>query len=87
MYLKNSHESRDLPVPATPITETRWPCDSPAEAWKSSLITRSSRSRPTNGASRPAERCAPPMPPITRTARHSGTGSTLPLSSRAPASS
>ena len=60
MYLKNSQERRDLPVPATAITETRWAFDSPADAWKSSLITRSSRSRPTNGASRPVERSAPP---------------------------
>ena len=67
MYLKNSHERRDLPVPATAITETRCAFDSSAEAWKSSLITRSSRSRPTNGASSPVERSAPPRPPITRT--------------------
>ena len=87
MYLKNSHESRDLPVPATAITETRCAFDSPDEAWNSSLMTLSSRSRPTNGDSRPVERSAPPRPPITRTARQSCTGSALPLSSRTPASS
>ena len=62
MYLKNSHDSRDLPIPATPITETSCAFASPAEAWNSSLTSRSSRSRPTNGGSRPAERFAPPIP-------------------------
>ncbi len=41
-------------------------------AWKSSLIERSSRSRPTNGASSPADLSAPPRPATTRSARQSG---------------
>ena len=60
---------------------------SSAEAWKSSLIIRSSRSRPTKGASSPEVRRAPSEPATTRTARHRCTGSALPFISCAPASS
>ena len=55
MYLKNSQPSRDLPMPAMPMTETSCARCSSAEAWKSSFTSRSSRSRPTNGGSRPAD--------------------------------
>ena len=37
MYLKNSHERRDLPTPATPETTTMRAEWRSAEAWKSSL--------------------------------------------------
>ena len=40
-------------MPAMPVTETRCALRSSAEAWNSSLTSRSSRSRPTKGASRP----------------------------------
>src|SRR2546425_405822 len=82
MYFSNSQERRDLPIPATPITETRWALRSSDEVWKSSLIERSSRSRPTKGASRPECRSAPPREATTRRARHSGTGPRLPLAPR-----
>ena len=59
MYFSNSQASRDLPIPAMPMTSTSCARRSSAEAWKSSFTSRSSRSRPTNGASRPAERSAP----------------------------
>ena len=59
MYLKNSHTSRDLPIPAIPVTDTRCARLSSAQAWNSSLIWRSSRSRPTNGASSPSDLSAP----------------------------
>ena len=55
MYFSNSQARRDLPMPAMPITETRCALPSSALAWKSSLTSRSSRSRPTNGGSRPAD--------------------------------
>ncbi len=54
-------------------------------AWKSSFARRSSRSRPTNGDSRPTERPSPPRLAMTRRACHSWTGSAFPLSSRSPA--
>ena len=87
MYFSNSQASRDFPMPPIPTTETRLPRRSSAEAWKSSLTSRSSRSRPTNGGSRPADFEMPPRSPTTRTARHSGTGSVFPLSVCVPASS
>ena len=47
-----------------PVTETRWARRSSALAWKRSLIWRSSRSRPTNGASRPAPLSVPCRPDV-----------------------
>ena len=64
-----------------PSTETSCAFFSSAEPWKSSLTRRSSRSRPTNGASRPRDLSAPPRPAVTRSARKSGSGSALPFSS------
>ena len=87
MYFSNSHDRRDFPMPAMPVTETSCAFCSSAEPWNSSLTSRSSRSRPTNGASRPDERSAPFDPATTRSARQSGTGSALPFSSWLPASS
>ena len=58
-----------------------------AEAWKSSLSRRSSRSRPTNGASNPSPLSAPRAPDTTRSARQSGTSPVLPGSSWLPACS
>ena len=52
-----------------------------------SFSRRSSRSRPTNGGSSPALRPTPRRAADTRTARHSATGSGLPLSSKLPAGS
>ena len=52
---------------------------SSAGAWKSSLTSRSSRSRPTNGGSRPVDFSAPPRAATTRSARQSGNGSALAL--------
>src|SRR5579859_2753290 len=50
-------------------------------------MSRSSRSRPTNGVSSPSERRRPPTPAVTRNARQSRTCSDLPFSSKEPASS
>jgi hypothetical protein len=54
---------------------------SSADAWRSSLISRNSRSRPTNGASRPLAFSAPARPAVTRSAWNNGIASVLPLSS------
>ena len=59
-------------MPAMPVTETRCAFRSSAQAWKSSLICRSSRSRPTNGASSPCDLSEPRRPETTRRARQSG---------------
>jgi hypothetical protein len=69
MYLKNSQESRDLPIPAIPVICTSCARDCSAEEWNSSFTSLSSRSRPMNGASSPSERSAPPRAAVTRTAR------------------
>ena len=86
-YFSNSHDRRDLPIPAGPLTRTR--CARPVSAlvWKRSFTRRSSRSRPTNGASRPDDRPSPPRLATTRRARQSRIGSVLPFSSCSPASS
>ena len=55
---------------------------SSAQAWKRSLIWRSSRSRPTNGASSPCDFSEPRSPETTRCARQSGVGPSLPFSSK-----
>ena len=59
MYFSNSQASRDLPIPAIPMIETSCARCSSTEAWNSSFTSLSSRSRPTNGASRPVERIEP----------------------------
>ena len=68
-------------MPAMPVSETRCALRSSAEEWKRSLIWRSSRSRPTNGASRPCDFSEPRRPETTRCARQSGVSPSLPLSS------
>ena len=70
-----------------PVTETSCAFFSSAQVWKRSLIWRSSRSLPTNGASRPCDFSVPRTPETTRTARHSGVSPSLPFSSNVPASS
>ncbi len=60
--------SRDLPIPAMPVTETRCAFARRREAWKRSLIWRSSRSRPTNGGSSPCDLSEPRKPETTRCA-------------------
>ena len=60
---------------------------SPRPRRETGPIWRSSRSRPTNGASRPADLSAPARPETTRTALHSGVSPCLPLSSKLPAGS
>ncbi len=47
--------------------------------WKISFTSRSSRSRPMCGASRPSARWTPPIPATTARADQSGTGSALPF--------
>ena len=86
MYFSNSQAVRDLPIPAIPIAETRCAFRSSADAWNSSLTRRSSRSRPTNGGSRPPDFSAPARPAVTRTARQSGIDSAFPFISCEPAS-
>jgi hypothetical protein len=75
-----------LPTPAGPEISTSRGIRRSAVAWNSSLIVRSSASRPVNGASRPSTRCTPPTADSTRVARHSRRGSALPFSRRDPAS-
>ena len=59
-YLLNSQARRLLPMPAGPMTETsRARCSRPV-AWNRSLSSRSSSSRPTNGASSVSVRLRPP---------------------------
>ena len=66
--------------PASPSTTRRAGRPDSSTRWKSSLTRRSSRSRPTSGASRPSARWAPPTAATTARTDHSGTGSALPLS-------
>ena len=87
MYFSNSHPSRLLPTPAGPDTRTNRGCRRSTEAWNSSRIMRISTPRPISGASSPSTRCAPPIAETTRVARHSRSGSTLPLSWCSPSSS
>src|SRR4051795_12207359 len=79
MYFSNSQPSRDLPIPATPITDISWARRSSAAAWKSSLTSRSSRSRPTNGGSSPAEFNAAPRGHATPKGHLRGNPRLLPL--------
>ena len=60
-------------MPAMPATETSAALASSADAWNSSLIRRSSRSRPTKGASSPGAAGPPSAPATTRSARQSWT--------------
>ena len=60
MYFSNSQPSRDLPSPGSPTSTSRPGCRISSTPWKSSFSSRSSRSRPTSGASRPSARWAPP---------------------------
>ncbi len=80
MYLRNSQASRDLPMPPAPITLISRGRPSRVVAWNRSLSSRSSSSRPTNGASSVSARPTPPRWATTRTARDAGTGLALPLS-------
>ena len=86
-YLRNSHASRLLPMPAWPVIETSRTRFSRAVAWNRSLSRRSSASRPTNGASRRSSRPRPRRSATTRSARHAATGATLPLRTCSPAGS
>ena len=87
MYFSNSHPSRLLPTPAGPDTRTNRGCRRSTDAWNSSRIMRISTPRPISGASSPSTRCAPPIAETTCVARHTRSGSTLPLSWCSPASS
>ena len=51
MYFSSSQASRLLPIPAIPVTETSRARASSSTAWRRSLSSRSSASRPTNGGS------------------------------------
>ena len=87
-YLKNSHSSLDLPEPASPTTVTRRARRCSRALLEGVEITwASSRSRPTNGASSPAPRRAPPAPATTRNAVHACTACSRPLTMCSPASS
>ena len=68
-YLRNSHARRLLPMPACPVIETRRTRRSRAVAWNRSLSSRSSASRPTNGASSRSSRPRPRRSATTRSAR------------------
>ena len=85
-YFSNSQPSRDLPTPAGPDTSTRRGVRRSTHEWNSSLIVRSSASRPSKGASSPSTRCEPPTPDSTRVAAHSRIGSDLPFSWCSPVS-
>ena len=81
-YLRNSQASRLLPMPAGPMTLTSRVRASRPVAWNRSLRSRSSSSRPTNGASRPSDRPRPPTSATTRSARNALTGASLPFRTR-----
>jgi hypothetical protein len=87
MYLLNSHVSRDFPMPATPSTETRCTFPWSAESWNSSLVIRSSRSRPVKCGSRAVDLLVALRRPTTREARQRSTGASFPFSSKEPAGS
>ena len=74
-------------MPPMPETDTMWARPSSAVACSSCFSIDSSRTRPTNGGSRPSVRPSPRSAPTTRSARHSSTGCDLPLSSKLPAAS
>ena len=86
MYFSNSQPSLDLPTPGGPDTSTRRGIRRSAAAWNSSLMVRSSASRPVSGASRPSTRWTPPTADSTRVTRHSRCGSALPFKACCPAS-
>ena len=52
MYFSNSQASRDLPIPAIPLTEVRCATPLSAESCSRSLMRVSSRERPTKGERR-----------------------------------
>ena len=83
-YFRYSQASRLLPMPAGPTMLTSRLRPSRLVAWKASLSTRSSSSRPTNGASRASVRLRPPRSATTRSARNAGTGLDLPLRFASP---
>ena len=88
MYLSNSHASRDLPIPATPITETSARLALVGRGMEQfldepQLGARGRRTAPRDASTRPS----PPRPATTRTARQRRRGSALPFSSCWPASS
>ena len=85
MYFSNSHESRDLPIPAVPTIDSEAGAAVVRGRVEELLGEPSSRSRPTNGDSTPTERPSPPRFAITRSACQSCTGSAFPFSSRSPA--
>ena len=82
--LEEFPRSRDFPTPATPTIDISRAVFSSPVLCSSSLSRRSSRSRPTNGGSRPVGRCAPPVAATTRSARQRRSGSGLPLSCARP---
>ena len=55
MYFSNSQPSRDLPTPAGPEASTRRGTRRSTAAWNSSLIVRSSASRPVSGRLQPVD--------------------------------
>ena len=60
MYFSNSQASRDLPIPATPMTETRWARPRRRSRGRGPSQAGTRASRPTKGASRPEVRPSPP---------------------------
>ena len=86
-YFSSSQARRLFPIPAIPTIEARRARPSRSVAWRRSLRSWSSSSRPTNGGSTRLLRPAPRRPATTRTARHAGTGAALPRRSCSPAAS
>ena len=66
-------------MPAGPTIDTSRIRASRDVVWNRSLSSRSSSSRPTNGASSASDRRAPPRPATTRSARQAADGRPLAL--------
>ena len=82
MYFRSSQTNRDLPMPPTPMRVSNFGRLSRLVDCTSSLAKRSSSSRPTKGGSGVEPLPEPPRCPTTRSTRHAGSGSALPLTER-----
>ena len=86
-YFKNSHASRLLPMPGSPVIDTNRARRSRAVACRRSFTRRNSSSRPTKGGSKRSLRPRPLRLPTTRRALQALTISFLPFKVSSPASS
>ena len=87
MYFSNSHRSRVLPTPAAPETATSRAAAPLKRAVEQLLEQAQLAVAPDERRLEPLLALAPPTPATTRAARHSCSGSALPLTVCSPASS